>query len=87
MLLRVFRSETSSSSIRVGGDFSGTGPDCKFAFSNVDAGHRTYARIVPTKVVKFAANEACVPKNASEFFSDSVIATWNTMLPSMSSWK
>jgi hypothetical protein len=64
MLLGAFRSETSSSSIQVGGDFSGTGPDCKFAFSNVDAGHRTYARIVPTKVVKFAANEAFVPKNA-----------------------
>jgi hypothetical protein len=29
MLLRAFRMETSSSSIQVGGDFSGTGPDCQ----------------------------------------------------------
>jgi hypothetical protein len=53
-------------------------------FSNVNAGHRTYVKVVPTKVVKFAANEAYVPKNASEFFLDDVVATWNTMLPGMS---
>jgi hypothetical protein len=83
MLLRAFRTENSSSSIQVGGDFSGTGLDCECRALTM-GDHRTYAETVPTKVVKFAANEAYVPKNVSEFFLDDVVATWNTMLPGMS---
>jgi hypothetical protein len=63
LLLRDFRRENSSSTIQIGSDFTGNGPD------------------FPTKIVKFNADESFVPKNTSEFFSDEVLARWNTMMP------
>ncbi|KAF2108392.1 hypothetical protein BDV96DRAFT_692759 [Lophiotrema nucula] len=68
LLLRDFRTENSSSSIQVGSDFTGTGPD------------------FPTKIVRFAADESFVPTNTSEYFSDGVLAKWNTMMPAGAGW-
>lgn len=37
--------------------------------------------IVPTKIVKFAADEAFVPNNTVDFFSAPTLEKWNTIMP------
>lgn len=39
---------------------------------------------VSTKVIKWNADESFVPKNTSEFFSDALVAKWNTIMPGKS---
>lgn len=36
---------------------------------------------VPTKVMKWNADEEFVPSNTTEFFSESLVAKWNTIMP------
>lgn len=80
LLLRDFRQENSSSSIQVGSDFTGTGPDCEFCLPLVPESSLISCQ-VPTKIVKFNADESFVPNNVSEFFAPDVTARWNTMMP------
>jgi hypothetical protein len=80
LLLCEFRQENSSSTMQVGSDFTGTGPDCKF-YLQPYPGYELTSHKVRTKIVKFDADESFVPKNTSEFFSPDVTARWNTMMP------
>lgn len=38
-------------------------------------------RLVPARIVKWSADESFVPPNATEWFSDSLLGRWNTMMP------
>jgi hypothetical protein len=80
LLLHDSRQENSSSTMQVGSDFTGTGPNCELYLPLV-SGSSLISCQVPTKIVKFDADESFVPKNVSEFLSPDVTARWNTMMP------
>lgn len=85
VLLRGFNQENAMSTMQVGSSFDGTGPDC-ISSSAKSTIYFTNTPLVPTKIVKFAADEAFVPNDTAEFFSDATLATWNTIMPIGAGW-
>ena len=85
VLLRGFNQENATSTMQVGSNFDGSGPD-RTSPPPQSANRAANPSAVPTKIVKFAADEAFVPNDTAEFFSDATLATWNTMMPLGAGW-
>lgn len=74
-----------SSTRQVGGDFTAAGPQCESDFGHgrsLNHRHGTNKRTaVPTKTVKFEADHAIVPPNATDFLSNATLSQWKSIMP------
>lgn len=91
--LLLLRRPQQSGGRQIGGDYMGAGPECQSpppllksrasvrAHDVNAASSDPIKSTVPTRIVKWNADESFVPPNASEWFSEALLGKWNTMMP------
>lgn len=88
LLVRNVWGDTAVARFQVGGDVNGLGPECKChvacrqgKLGISDEVLNMFRFAVSTKIVKFNADRAFVPLNASEFLTEGIVKQWNTIMP------